>query len=63
MAGILYDARRVKAYEGLMALGELACESRQWCDVLWEELVFDSGLTEELVFYLGTSLSDGQGAL
>jgi len=52
MAGILYDARRVKAYEGLMALGELACESRQWCDVLLEELVFDSGLTEELVFYL-----------
>ena len=46
-----------------MALGELACESRQWCDVLWEELVFDSGLTEELVFLFGTSLSDGQGAL
>jgi len=52
MAGILYDARRVKAYEGLMALGELACESRQWCDTLWEELVFDSELTEEFVFYL-----------
>lgn len=52
MAGILYDARRVKAYEGLMALGELACESRQWCDVLWEELVFDSELIEEFVFYL-----------
>lgn len=52
MTGILYDARRIKVYEGLMALGELACESRQWCDVLWEELVFDSELTEEFVFYL-----------
>ena len=48
MAGILYDARRIKAYEGLMALGELACESRQWCDALWEDLIFDLELIEEL---------------
>ncbi|MDE6365851.1 MAG: hypothetical protein K2L86_16610 [Lachnospiraceae bacterium] len=52
MAGILYDARRIKAYERLMALGETAGETRQWCEDLWEELVFDSELTEELVFYL-----------
>ncbi|MBO5033038.1 MAG: hypothetical protein J6C19_13550 [Lachnospiraceae bacterium] len=52
MAGILYDARRIKAYEGLLALGELAGESNQWCDLLWEELVFDQELFEELVFYL-----------
>ena len=52
MAGILYDARRIKAYEGLMALGELACESRQRCDAIWEDLIFDLELIEELVFYL-----------
>ena len=52
MAGILYDARRIKAYERLLALGETAGETRQWCEALWEELVFDSELTDELVFYL-----------
>lgn len=52
MAGILYDARRIKAYEGLLALGEIAEETKQWCDELWEELVFDAELLDELVFYL-----------
>ena len=52
MAGILYDARRVKAYERLLALGEIAGETKQWCDILWEELIFDSALLEEMVFYL-----------
>ncbi len=52
MAGILYDARRIKAYERLLALSETAGETRQWCEALWEELVFDSELTDELVFYL-----------
>ena len=52
MAGILYDARRIKAYEGLLALGEIADETRQWCDELWEELVFDQELLDEFIFYL-----------
>ncbi len=52
MAGILYDARRIKAYERLLSLGETAGETRQWCEALWGELVFDSELTDELVFYL-----------
>ena len=52
MAGILYDARRIKAYERLLALGETVGETKQWCEALWEELVFDSALTDELVFYL-----------
>ena len=47
MAGILYDARRIKAYEGLLALGEIAEETKQWCDDLWEELVFDAELLDE----------------
>lgn len=52
MAGILYDARRVKAYEGMLALGELAGEDKEWCDGLWEEIIFDVELLEELVYYL-----------
>ncbi|MDE6909403.1 MAG: hypothetical protein K2P44_02875 [Lachnospiraceae bacterium] len=52
MAGIVYDARRIKAYEGFLALGEIADETRAWCDALWEELVFWPELLEELVFYL-----------
>ncbi len=52
MAGILYDARRIKAYEGMFALGELAGEDKTWCEGLWEEIVFDAELLDELVFYL-----------
>ena len=52
MAGIVYDARRIKAYEGLRILGEIADETKEWCDTLWEELVFCPELLEELVFYL-----------
>jgi hypothetical protein len=52
MAGILYDARRIKAYEGLLTLGEMSGEPKEWCDALWEELVFDGGLLDEFVFFL-----------
>ncbi|MDE6917791.1 MAG: hypothetical protein K2P39_13455 [Lachnospiraceae bacterium] len=52
MAGILYDARRIKAYEGLRTLGALAEETEQWCDALWEELAFEQELLEEFVYYL-----------
>lgn len=48
----MYDARRIKAYEGLRALGALAEETEQWCDALWEELVFEQELLEEFVYYL-----------
>lgn len=52
MTGILYDARRIKAYEGLMELGEIAGEPKEWCDKLWEELVISPDLLDELVYYL-----------
>lgn len=52
MTGILYDARRIKAYEAMAALCEYAGENRAWCDTLWAELVLDAELFEELVFYL-----------
>ena len=52
MAGILYDARLVKALEELKALGKSAGETDEWCESLWEELVFSQDLLEELIFYL-----------
>lgn len=52
MAGIIYDARRVKAYESFLALGEAADEPLEWCDALWEELVVQPDLLEEMIHYL-----------
>lgn len=52
MAGILYDSKRIKAYERLLALGGLAGEDQAWCDALWEEILFDAELFDELVYYL-----------
>lgn len=52
MAGIFYDARRIKAYEGLLELGAAANESAEWCNALWLEIIADPGLMEEFVFYL-----------
>ncbi len=52
MAGIVYDARRIKAYEGMLAIGEYAGEDKEWCDALWEKIILDAELFEELVFYL-----------
>jgi hypothetical protein len=52
MAGILYDARRIKAYERLMELGEISGESRNWCDKLWEDIVFEGDLFDELIYFL-----------
>ncbi len=52
LAGILYDARLIKAYEGLKALGASAGESAEWCEALWEEIVFSGDLMDELIFYL-----------
>ncbi|MCM1182930.1 MAG: hypothetical protein NC337_06125 [Roseburia sp.] len=52
MAGIVYDARRVKVYEGLLALGALAGEPQEWCDALWADILSAPDLFEELVFYL-----------
>lgn len=50
--GIMYDARRVKAYEGLRALGEYAGKDLSWLDGLWTELVSDSMLMKEFMYYL-----------
>lgn len=50
--GILYDARKVKAYEGLLAVGEAAGLSEEWCDKLWAGVIGFEELYEELVYYL-----------
>jgi hypothetical protein len=59
MAGILYDARRIKAYERLVELGEASGETRQWCERLWEDIVFYGDLVDELMYFLDNhSLKD-----
>lgn len=52
MSGIVYDARRIRAYEGLLALGEYAGKEEKWLGGLWEGLVLDSGLMKEFMYYL-----------
>lgn len=52
MNGIVYDARRIKAYEGLMALGGYAGKDAGWLEVLWEGIVFDDALLKEFMYYL-----------
>jgi len=52
MNGIVYDARRIKAYEALMALGEFAGKDEKWLGGLWENLLTDEGQMRELMYYL-----------
>lgn len=52
MSGIIYDNRRVKAYEGLKALGEYTQKSEEWVDSLWEEFVLDAALMKEFMYYI-----------
>ena len=59
MAGILYDARKIKAYEALLELCELAGEDETWGNELWSELLGDSALMEEMVYYLDHHCLEG----
>ena len=52
MNGIIYDARRIKAYEGFLALGEYAGKAPEWLSSLWEELLRDGGMMREFMYYL-----------
>lgn len=51
MAGIVYDARRIKAYNFLEKLCEYAGETVEFGDTLWQELLHDTELFEEFIFY------------
>lgn len=52
MNGIVYDARKVKAYERLLELGEYAGKDAAFLDKLWEALVFDAAQMTEFMYYL-----------
>ncbi len=52
MQGILYDARKVKAYEYLLALGEYAGQDSGWIGELWSDLLAEPELYGEMVYYL-----------
>lgn len=40
MNGIIYDARRIKAYEGMQELARYAGKSEEFVAKLWESLIF-----------------------
>lgn len=52
MSGIVYDSRRIRAYEGLMALGEYAGKDNEWLGRLWESMLIDGPLMKEFMYYL-----------
>lgn len=52
MAGILYDARKVKAFEVLQMLCEGAEESAETQNQLWQLLLEDSELYTEFLYYV-----------
>lgn len=52
MSGIIYDARRIKAYEKIKNLGEYAGKTEEYINNLWTEIVMDSELMEEFMYYL-----------
>ena len=52
MNGIVYDARRIRAYEALLTLGEYAGKDGKWLDELWEGLVADENQMKEFMYYL-----------
>ena len=52
MPGIVYDARKIKAYEGLLTRGVYADREESWLNTLWEGLVREEEMMEEFMFYL-----------
>lgn len=52
MNGILYDARKILAYERLRQLGEYAGKEAAFTESLWAELILDGELMAELMYYL-----------
>lgn len=52
MNGILYDARRIKAYEGIQKLSEYAGKSEEFTAKLWESLLLDKDMMQEWMYYL-----------
>ena len=49
---IIYDARRIKAYEYLGTLCEYCGKDDEFKEGLWEELILDVELMGEFMYYL-----------
>ena len=52
MASIIYDARRIKAYERLQELGAYAQKEQEFIDSVWDGLITDEELMNEFMYYL-----------
>lgn len=52
MNGIIYDARRIKAYEGMQTLARYAGKSEEFTAKLWESLISDPDMMKEWMYYL-----------
>lgn len=52
MSGIIYDARRVKAYNCIQELGNLTGKPQAYIDELWKSMVIHGDLMKEFVYYL-----------
>ena len=52
MGGIIYDARRIKAYEYLQELGKLTGKSQDFIDELWRMILQNGDLMEEYMYYI-----------
>ncbi|MCR5119413.1 MAG: hypothetical protein K6B44_07315 [Lachnospiraceae bacterium] len=57
---ILFDARRVKAYEYLKQLCEACGKSEEFTEGLWMEMIADEGLMGEFMYYLDNHSLFGQ---
>lgn len=52
MSGIIYDARRIKAFEDLKALGEYTGKTEEYVLELWECFLEQEELLKEFMYYL-----------
>ena len=52
MSGIIYDARKIMVYQGLVQLGEYAGKSKEFVESLWAEMIQDEALVKEFMYYL-----------
>ena len=52
MNGIVYDARRIMAYESFLMLGEYADKDKDFLDALWGEFLQNDGLMDEFMYYI-----------
>lgn len=52
MSHIVYGTEKIRAYDGLVKLCGYAGRTAEWCDGLWQEMLSDSELYHEFVYYL-----------